>query len=193
MAGAVIFYRGFYAFRKDQVAVSLTGPESVVAGETATWKVSVANRNQTDLKDSTLVFQFPEYARPVITENESNQFGSLNGPVIKQTIPIPQLAAGRLFEREFKAVIIGGENFNKKAQAVFKFTPASSSIVFEASADQTLKISSFPATLDFNLPAQTLSGETVSLGLKLKNQSADSFNNLRIRLEYPSEIGRAHV
>src|SRR3989344_7464471 len=88
-----IFFRGFYAFRKDHVEIKLSGPAEIVAGETAVWKLGLVNKNETELKDAELIFQFPDFSKPTIAPGESGQFklGAL-----KQTITIPEIKAGGL-------------------------------------------------------------------------------------------------
>lgn len=174
VVAAFIFYRGFYAFRKDRVALTLSGPENIVAGQTAVWKVSIANRNESELKEGELVFNYPDYSQ------------ALDGDMIKETIKIDSLPAGRLYEKEFKAVVIGGEGFERDASVVFTFKPSSSNIAFETSADVVTKISSFPVTVSVSPPSETLSGEEIQVKIGLKNESETDFQGLRMRLEYPS-------
>ena len=47
-----IFFRGFYAFRKDQVEIKLESPSEIAAGQTAVWKLGIINKNETELKDA---------------------------------------------------------------------------------------------------------------------------------------------
>lgn len=180
---AFIFYRGFYAFRKDRVMLKLEGPETVLAGETARWHLTINNKNETILRDGQLNFRFPDYSQPVIRQEESGQF---KNNLLKQIISIPELGAGGKFEKEFKAVIMGGENFERKAQAVFNFKPSSGSIIFESIATQSLKISNFPLEIKINLKPEIVFGKVASLDLNLTNQGQAPFGALRIRWEYPS-------
>lgn len=178
-----IFFRGFYAFRKDRVEVKLEGPAEIASGETAVWKLGLVNKNETELKDGELVFQFPDFSKPALTPGESGQFKST---LLKQTIPIPEIKPGGLFEREFKATLYGGENFERKAQAVFRFKPSSGNIVFESIATAVTRITSLPVSLGVEAAPETVSGEKVEIIFNLKNESDTVFQNLRARLEYPS-------
>ncbi|MBI4120559.1 MAG: hypothetical protein HY454_03800 [Parcubacteria group bacterium] len=182
-AGAFVFYRGFYAFRKDRVELSLSGPESITAGEEAVWRVSIVNRNETPLREGRLVFHFPDFSSPQVPTEMINQ---QRGRLLEAEIDIEQIQPGEKLEHEFRARVYGGEGFEKKAQAIFKFKPAAGNIVFESSREHQLTISSFPVDLSVNLARQTLSGETVSVGFDLANRGQASFNDLRLRLEYPS-------
>ena len=178
-----IFFRGFYAFRKDQIELKLTGSAEVTAGEIAVWKLSLVNKNETELKDGELTFQFPDFSKPEVSLSETSEFKSSS---LKQVIAINELKPGGLYEREFKAALYGGENFERKAQAVFKFKPSSGNIVFESVATAVTKITSFPVTLTIETSPETVSGEEVTVVFKLKNESEKSFQNTRIRLELPS-------
>ena len=178
-----VFFRGFYAFRKDRVEVKLEGPAEIAAGEIAVWKLGLVNKNETELKDGELIFQFPDFSKPALAPGESGQFKSA---ILKQTIPIPEIKPGGLFEREFKAALYGGENFERKAQAVFKFKPSSGNIVFESVATASTRITSLPVSLTVEAAPETVSGEKVEVIFNLKNESETGFQNLRARLEYPS-------
>lgn len=183
IVGIFIFFRGFYAFRKDRVEIKISGPEEIVAGETASWKVEIINKNETEIRDGELVFQYPDFSKPILKAGESSEFKQSTG---KQTVIVSDLASGAVFEREFKAVIFGGENFEKKAQAIFKFKPSSGNISFESIATKSLKISSMPFDFSFGIMEETVSGEEIEAVLHVKNNSESKFEDLRIRMEYPS-------
>ena len=181
--GGLCFFRGFYAFRKDRVEIKLSAPAEVSAGETVVWKLRLVNKNETELKDGVLTFQFPDFSQPVIETAEADQFKQ---SVLKQTISIPELKPSGLYEREFKAVVFGGDNFERKAQAVFNFKPSAGTIVFQSIATAVTKISSFPINLNIESSAETISGENVEVKFKLKNEGEVAFTNLRLRLESPA-------
>lgn len=181
--GTFIFFRGFYAFRKDRVELKLSGPEEVSAGDTAVWKLEINNKNETEIREGELIFQYPDFSRPILKAGEAEEFKQSTG---KQTISVPQLASGGMFEREFKAVIFGGEDFEKKVQAVFKFKPSSGNILFESIDTKSLKISSFPIAISLEISEETISGEEIEVIFHVKNESESKFENIRIRFEYPS-------
>ncbi|MBI2454491.1 MAG: hypothetical protein HYV54_02905 [Parcubacteria group bacterium] len=178
-----VFFRGFYAFRKDRVELKLQGPTEITAGQTSVWKLAIVNKNETELKDGELIFQFPDFSKPIIASSESSQFKQ---GTLKQTVPLAELKPGGLFEREFRAVIYGGENFERKAQAVFKFKPSSGSIIFESSATVATNITSLPVALAMEAVSETVSGEKMEIKFNLKNESEAGFPNMRVRLEFPS-------
>ncbi len=178
-----VFFRGFYAFRKDRVEIKLSAPSEVDAGETVTWKLRLVNKNETELKDGVLTFQFPDFSQPVISTSEADQFKQ---SVLKQTINIPVLNPSGLYEREFKAVVYGGDNFERKAQAIFNFKPSAGTIVFQSVATAATKIASFPISLNVESSNETISGENVEVRFKLKNEGEVAFNNIRLRLESPA-------
>lgn len=181
--GAVIFFRGFYAFRKDRVEMKLSGKEEIIAGEVAVWKLEIKNKNETEIREGELVFQYPDFSKPILKTGESDEFKQSTG---KHSVNVPEIRAGESFEREFKAVIFGGENFDRKAQAVFKFKPSSGSISFESIATASLKILSFPISVSTAIAKETVSGEKVEAVFNVKNESESKFENIRARVEYPA-------
>ena len=179
----VVFYRGFFAFRKNNVELKITGPATVAAGERSIWKVSIVNRNEVPLKEGQLSFQFPDYAlNPA--QSSGGSFVPVSGLINK--ITIAELAPGGLFEKDFAADVIGGENFERQVQAVFEFKPSSGNITFESVATKNVIVSALPISIDIKIARETVSGETVDLTVDLQNQSQNVFGNIRARLEYPS-------
>lgn len=183
IVGAFIFFRGFYAFRKESVEVKLISPETIIAGETAAWKLSITNKNETELLGGKLVFQYPDFSKPILGPGEAEEF---NANTAKQTISIPELKAGGLYEREFKAVVFGGENFDRKTQAVFTFRPSSGNISFESVVTKSFKISSLPINFSISTAPESVSGEDVEIVLRVKNESQAKFDKIRMRFEYPA-------
>ena len=183
IVGTFIFFRGFYAFRKDRVELKLSGTEEITAGSIASWKVKITNNNETEIREGALVFQYPNFSKPILKSEEASEFKQSTS---KQTVEIQALNAGASFEREFKAAVFGGENFERKAQAVFNFKPSSGNISFESIATKSIKISSFPISVSVGVSNESVSGEEIEAVFHIKNESESKFENVRARLEYPA-------
>lgn len=171
-----IFWRGFFAFTKSRIELTITAPESIDSGSEVTWQVTIQNNNRTALEPGEIVFSFPK----------NSLSPSTNQPLLRQIRAIDSLEPGQGTQEEFRAVVIGGEGVNKIAQVVFRFQPQGSSLIFESVEERIIKIENFPIIISPRGPEETLSGENIKVVFDLFNESGRTFHNLRLRLEYPS-------
>ena len=173
-----IFLRGFTSFSKSRVEIEIERPQQliIVAGEVVPWLVTVRNKNRTTLEDGELTFQFPE--------NSLNPESSR--PALRETRTIGKLEPGQSREEVFSAVVIGGEGFEREAVASLRFRPAGSSLILQNQEKSTITIERFPVEVLIAGPAEVLSGERISVNLRLTNEGSRAFTNLRVRIEYPS-------
>ncbi len=171
-----VFWRGFFAFTEKRVDINIEAPDNIIAGEEVTWLVEVANNNRSALEAGELIFRFPR-------NSSDSETGKLLSRVTRD---MGFLESGEKREEEFKAVVVGGDNFERNAQAFFRFKPVESSLVLASEEKHTLNIEKFPVEISINGPDETLSSQDIEVGFRLENDSDKVFNNLRLRIEYPS-------
>lgn len=95
-------YRDF-AFDEKDVVISIEGPQEISAGLDVTYKVTVENNNQIELKNTSLVVQFPSGFEP-----QSDAF-TMRNSAQKGTIKVGDLASGKTFSHEIKGKFSGNE------------------------------------------------------------------------------------
>lgn len=171
-----VFWRGFFAFSKGRVDVSIEAPEKIGGATEVTWRVSLNNNNKAGLDAGELIFNFPK-----------NSFNAESGRLVaRETKNIGSLGPGQEVSIDFSALVIGGDNFERTARALFRFQPSGSRLILQQDAVHTLVIDSFPVEIEVISPQETLSGQNIRVSFEVNNESIISFNNLRLRLEYPS-------
>jgi len=70
-----VFWRGFFAFTKSKVELTIIAPESIDSGSEVSWQVTIQNNNRTALKIGELIFNFPKNSlNPDTSQPLSRQF-----------------------------------------------------------------------------------------------------------------------
>jgi hypothetical protein len=173
IVAGLFFWRGLTSFDKDKVKIEIKGAERVVSGEEIKYTVKYQNKNRLALENVKLVFRYPEDSIP--SDNED----------LVKTIDLPDLAAGQEEQVELSVRIMGIKGEEKKAWAELSYQPAKLSSRYTNQAEFISKIISVPLILDFGLPEKLVSGQSFDFSLRYLNQAEVSFDNLRVRLDYP--------
>jgi len=168
------FYRGLNSFDRDKIKLEIEGPERTISGEETRYVVKYENETKLALADLKLTFHYPENSIP------------LNSDSLDQTIDLLNLDPGQSGQIELSVRIIGLKNETKRAWAQLSYQPASLSARYTNQAEFLTEIISVPLVLDFDLPQRLVGGQSFNFSLRYSNQADISFEDLQIRLEYPS-------
>ncbi len=168
------FWQGLTSFDKDKIRLEIKGAERVISGEETTYTVRYQNQTRLDLTQVELVFHYPDQSIPSQTED------------LVQIIDLPDLVIGQENQVDLPARIIGLQGEEKKAWAELSYQPSGLSSTFTNRTEFTTKIISVPLILDLDLPSHLVSGQSFKFSLKYLNQAEVSFDNLRVRIDYPN-------
>lgn len=168
------FYRGLNSFDRDKIKLEIEGPERTVSGEETRYIVKYENGTKLALTDVELTFHYSENSIPLDSDS------------LDQTIDLPDLDPGQSGQIELPVRIIGLKNEIKRAWAQLSCQPANLSARYTNQAEFFTKIISVPLVLDFDLSRRLTGGQSFSFSLRYSNQADVSFEDLQIRLEYPS-------
>jgi len=169
-----LFWRGWTSFDNDKVRLEIEGAERIVSGEEIIYLVKYQNQTRLDLTEIKLVFHYPDQSIPLETED------------LVHTIDLPDLAVGQENQIELPVRLIGLKDETKKAWAELSYQPGEITSVFTNQAEFSTTIISVPLILDFDLPRQLVSDQSFNFSLRYLNQAEVSFENLRIKIDYPS-------
>ncbi|MFH1460910.1 MAG: isopeptide-forming domain-containing fimbrial protein [Patescibacteria group bacterium] len=169
-----LFWRGLTSFDTEEVRLEINGPEKVVSGEEIEYTVKYQNNTRLALEGIKLIFHFPENSIPSQGDN------------LVQTIDLPNLGSGQKQETKLLARIIGLKGEEKKAWVELSYQLADLSSRYSNKTEFSSQIISVPLVLDFDLPEQLVNGQSFDFSLRYLNQAQVSFDNLRVKIEYPS-------
>ena len=169
-----MLWRGLTSFDIDNVKLEINGPERIISGEEVIYKVKYKNNTKLPLKNIRLVFRYPE--------------GSIrsSGDNLIESVDLVNLEAGQENQVEFPVRIIGLKDEIKKVSVELNYKPGKITSVFNNSSEFSSEIISVPLILNFDIPKELVDGQSFEFSLKFLNQSDISFDNLQIKLSYPS-------
>jgi len=105
-----------------------------------------------------------------------------------QTIELDNLAVGQEKRIELPARIIGLKDEKKTAWAELSYQPTGLSSTYTNRAEFSNEIISVPLILDLDLPSRLVSGQSFKFSLKYVNQAEVSFEDLGIKINYPTDF-----
>ncbi|MAF20649.1 MAG: hypothetical protein CMI55_03130 [Parcubacteria group bacterium] len=171
----VIFtWRGFTSFDKDKVRLEIAWPERVVSGEEIKYIVKYKNNTRLALNNLQLVFHYPEGSIP-FDDND-----------LVQAMDLPDIEPDQENQVELSARIIGLKGEEKEAWLELSYQPGNLSSRYTNQAEFSSNIISVPLLLDFDLPEKLVDGQSFDFSLKYLNQAEVSFDDLEIRIDYPT-------
>ncbi|MBU2068418.1 hypothetical protein KKE13_02485, partial [Patescibacteria group bacterium] len=173
VAGFLI-WRGFTSFDKNGVVIEIYGAERVVSGEEVKYLIKYNNNTRLVLENLKLVFHYPKDSIPA------------NQQSLDETIDLPNLAPGQEKEIELLARIIGLKGENRKAWAELSYQPVGISSQYTNEVEFTSQVISVPLILDFDLPEKLVTGQNFDFSLRYSNQAEVSFDDVQIRIDYPT-------
>jgi hypothetical protein len=173
MAGFFI-WRGLTSFDADKVELEIKGAERIVSGEEVKYAVKYKNNTRLALENIKLVFHYPE------DSILSHQKG------LDEIIDLPDLAVGQEEEIELSVRIIGLKGEEKRAWAELNYQLAGFSSRYTSQAEFVSQVISVPLILDFDLPEKLVTGQSFDFSLRYLNQAEVAFDNLQVRIEYPT-------
>lgn len=173
--GAVYFgYVYFFkTFKKSDVTVRISGPESVESGENIEFSVSYQNRSDFDLENAVLVFEWPSGAVPK------------DSSALKIEQRLGTISSGRSKSFTFEGQFFGATNDKLAVTALLKYNPRDQEKTYEAESDFESIISTTPFSVVMNMPPRAVSGNEIELLVEYQNLSETSFADMQLKMEYP--------
>lgn len=172
-AGYLGYIYFFQTFKKSDVSLRITGPESVESGENVEFSVSYQNRSDFDLENAVLVFQWPQGAVP----KDSTSLA------IEQRLGT--IASGRAKSFVFEGQFFGATNDKLSVGATLKYVPKDQGKTYESKAAFESIISTTPFSVVMSMPPRAVSGNEVELLVEYQNLSETPFSDMQLKLEYP--------
>ncbi len=163
-------------FSKGLLKVEILGPQYPQAGDEVEYLVRYKNNGNITLEDANLTFQFPNNAVP-----------AQNGKLIEQK-KIGIIYPGEEKSLSFKAVLFGQKGDILTAHANISYHPKDLRTVYQSPTTFTCQIKYVPLNFEFDLPSKIESGQKLAFSLNYFSNFSHPLENLRVRIEYPSDF-----
>jgi len=162
-------------FSKEVLKLEILGPESVQMGEEIEYTLRYKNNGNFTLKNSKLIFEYPEYS---LVEDGK----------IRVTKDLEDIYPGQENTLQFKGRLFGKENELKVARVWLSYQLKNLEASFESETTFTTKIEFIPLTLEFDLSSKMETGREIQFSLNYFSNIDYSFSDLRLEVEYPEDF-----
>jgi hypothetical protein len=175
----IVFKVRSMLFSEDRVTLVISGPQNVASAELVTYAFSYGNDNLATLHDATLVITYVDSFHPETAGNMK-----LSGHQIE--IPI-----GDIGRRETGKTSISGKFYGSRGElsylrASLHYAPSNTSATFEKAVQFGVNLASSPISLEISAPIELATGQDIAYVVDYRNESAESFTGIRLRMDYPA-------
>lgn len=176
------------AFSEEKVIVEVNGPEEISSGQEIVYEVNLKNQNRADLISA------------VLKLNYSNEMIVADQPgLIKEGLNNAKFELGKLGSGESKKLQFNIKTFGQREKQVYfnaalSYKPENFNSQFEKNAQFSGIIKSSLLGIDLmSITKEAASGEQVEMQLIVKNDSAEDFDDIEVKMEYPEGFGFANA
>ncbi len=177
------FYYQRNIFRQDRLRFEITAPESVKTGEEVEYLIRYRNNSDTRLENVVLLFEYPEDALPIETE-EDDDITRRGGR--RREVKIGELNPGEERTTSFSARFFGKEGATMEASAWIRYVPRNLAARFEAKREHVAVISEVPIDLDLQVPSAVDPNKEESFRILFSSDIDYPLTDLELRVGYPS-------
>lgn len=165
-------------FNEENIKLTLSGLSDVSSAEQVTYTFEYNNDNWADLKDASIVFEYPETFRP----------DAASGLTVSASRAEKSL--GEIASHGQGKVVLAGKFYGYRGDrsvlsATLRYTPSSFSSAFEKRIQKEVRVASSPLFFEITAPTELASLQEVQYEIRYGNKGASDFPNLRIKLDYP--------
>lgn len=177
--GAAAFAAYTFFQRQSAVGIKIEGPQNVASAEPVSFTVIYTNDSWSEISDATLSFTLPNAFHP-------DTVPGLAVTGRKAEVKIGTVAPGTAGKFLLPGKFYGSKGEEMTLEAVLRYTPLSTSSHFESKAVLPLIIATSPLQFEIDAPLELVSGQELDYVITYENRSNETFNNLRVVLEYPA-------
>ncbi len=180
LGGAVYFFAGESFLQVTNVDLEISGPKEIGSGEKVTWQVKATNKNNRDLEEAVLIFNFPENAQPLSGEKPRGVFR------VRKSLGV--IKSGEGVSENFDAYVFGGRGFSREVSAVLEYRPKGTSAVFASDTSFVFTIARSPVSVAFEIPSELRVGQAVEFNVRYTSQAETDLKNLFLNLSFPEDF-----
>jgi hypothetical protein len=168
-------------FSENQINLSIDGPQSVISGTAATYKISYENNQSLALKQATLNVQYPEGFVFISSDPDSKNSGhtewQLNeiGAHKKKEIVITGLTYGSLDQKQSWRVFL-------------TYQPENFSSELQKASFLNVTVAKSPYSLAISGPSKTIIGNSSEYTFSVKKEEVSEITKLELKPAWPQNF-----
>ncbi len=179
VSAGFIYYTLFFA--SSDVKLEIVSSDSIDAGDSQLWKVTVGNTSAVSFQDAEISFAYPAGSIPV--SDDAAVKSSLRSHV---SVPVIQPGTDREFD--FRAFVFGQEGESKKAEVTFVYRPQNISTRLVKQADFTSVIRSVPLLVSIDTPDVVSNSQRLDSIIEISSNAASVFGNSFLKVSFPPQF-----
>ncbi len=179
LSSATLLYSAFRfggaGSSRDDIELTLTGPESVAIGEESTWVINYKNISKVNLEKINISVRYPDGLKLKSTEPAADN-------LLNTSWQMGELPKGEAGEIKINAQLYGEENDSKDFVVEVVYQPANFSSDFIESLTKSVKLGQSQFSIAWQLPESILPEVEQDMSWQISNLSGQELSAVRIRL-----------
>jgi hypothetical protein len=175
VAGYFIYF-GNNTVSTDKISVDIQGPTNISGGDTVPLSLTVTNKNPVAIENATIDIEFP---------NGTRDAANVLQPYPHYIENVGPIASGATVARSIKAVVFGSSGQGVSLPVSVSFGTAGSNAVFVKKSTYPLTISTTPLSVSVETPAETVSGQPLTLTLIVRSNANIPLDNVILSGNFP--------
>lgn len=179
LALVIVYQVRRISFSETEAGVSISGPEQARSGKLLTYEFNYSNNNWVAIEDTVLKISYPDNFKP-----EDN-------PGFLEDSPTSgHFDLGSIKRKSEKKIVFNGRAYGPKGafihmKANLSYRPTGYTGRFESNNQLGINVISSPIVLEIQGPQNVSSGDEVNYLVSYRNDGAEDFSGLKIKIEYP--------
>lgn len=172
-----LMYSGNNTISGDNITLTVTGQNTVGAGEILPFQVAVSNQNGVPIQSATLIIEYPAGTQSATGDTELDV----------ERKQLNQVGSGELVNVELQARVFGEENEKKDIKVSIEYRIAGSNATFNKDAEPLhINIGTSPVVVTFNALKSVSTGQEYVLPLTVQSNANIPLTDVLIKMSYPS-------
>lgn len=173
---AFLFFSGTNTVSTRNVAIAVSGPTSIRAGDTVSLQIVVTNKNSVPMQLTDLVVAFPDGTRSAADV-------SVALPRLRETLG--DIAPGETVNKTISARIFGTAGATADVDVSVEYRVPSSNAIFQSQASYSAPISESPASITVQGLTQVISGQATSITVTVASNVTEVLSGMVLTATYP--------
>jgi hypothetical protein len=161
---------------KNEIDMSIVGPNSIDSGKILNFVVSLENRTKLDYKEIEFIVSYPD------STVDSREKNFIKHESIRHK---GGLLAGGELEKNFSAILSGTKDEKKEIEVSVSYKAGNFSNILFLSKVYDIKIDSSPVTIEVNYPKEVLSKKNFTFTIDVLSNSSETLRDLIVVGKYP--------
>lgn len=175
IATTLIFTGGNTVSTKN-VSVSVSGPNTIRAGDVVTLQIVITNQNAVPMNLTDLIVEFPQGTR-------SDSDVTVDLPRIRDSLGT--INPGASVNRTVKAVMFGQAGQSADVQVSAEYRVPSSNAVFHSDTTYHATISQSPASITVDNLSDVVSGQPTDITVHVASNATENLSGMLLAVTYP--------